>query len=66
MDTKRRSERENILCFAIIAMCATVGAMTLLMLVLGIDATACDLSDLVSLFTIGTGTIWGVLLWRNC
>ena len=67
MNTKRHGlNGEKIIAYALISMCATIGVMIFILLILGIDARQCDPAALVSLFALGTGTSWGIMLCRNC
>ena len=66
MNTKRKGfNAEKVIAFALIAMCATIGIITFMFLVLGIDARTVDPADLISLFSIGTGVLWGALLCKS-
>lgn len=67
MDTKRNGlDSEKIIAFAVISMCATIGTIFISFLILGIDIRQCDPASVISLFALGTGSIWTILLCRNC
>lgn len=66
MTEKRRIDREMIIVCAVVAILSAIGIIFAVVLFLGWDVTECNSTMLVSLFSVLTGSIWGILLCRNC
>lgn len=66
MTEKGRLDKETIVVCAIIAMLAALGIVFAVIIFFGWDLTQCDSTLLVSVFSVLAGSIWGILLCRNC
>ena len=67
MDTKKKGlDREMILVCGLAAMLASVAIVFGFVLLFGLDLAKSDSTLLVSVFSVLTGGIWGILLCRNC
>lgn len=66
MTEKRRIDREMIIVCAVVAILSAIGIIFAVILFFGWDVTECNSTVLVSLFSVLTGSIWGILLCRNC
>ena len=63
---KKNIDREMILVYGVIALIASVGLVFFILFMLGIDATACSLFSLLTIYCIVSAFIWALLLFRNC
>ena len=66
MTEKQRIDREMIVVCAIIGMVSALGIIFGVLVFFGWDVTECNSTLLVSIFFALAGSIWGILLCRNC
>lgn len=67
MEMKKKGlDREMIISCGIIALVASTGILFGTLFLLGIDVANCNSAVFVSLFSVLSAVIWGILLCRNC
>lgn len=67
MNTKKnRLDKETVIICALMAMAAAVGVIFVPIVMLGIDVMRCNSTMLVAIYSVAAGSIWGILLCRNC
>ena len=66
MKDKKRIDREMVIVCAVVAMLAALGIVFGVIVFFGWDLQECNSTLLVSGFSVLTGSIWGILLCRNC
>ncbi len=66
MTEKKHLDREGILICGLIAVLASVSVIFMVFTYFEWDITSCDPTKLVTWFFVLAGSIWGILLCRNC
>lgn len=66
MAHKKILDKEMILGCGIVALFASVSVIFAIVLYFGWDITQCDSTKMVTSFFVLAGSIWGILLCRNC
>lgn len=63
---KKSLDREMIVVCGLVALLVTISIIFSVALWMEIDLSKCNSTILVTIFSVLTGGIWGILLCRNC
>lgn len=63
---KKGLDREMIVVCGLVALLVTISIIFSVALWMEIDLSKCNSTILVTIFSVLTGGIWGILLCRNC
>lgn len=66
MSHKKTLDKEMILGCGIVALLGAVSIIFAIALYFGWDITQCDSTKMITSFFVLAGSIWGILLCRNC
>ena len=67
MESKKKGlDREMIVVCGLVALLVTISIIFSVALWMEIDLSKCNSTILMTIFSVLTGGIWGILLCRNC
>ena len=66
MESHKGLDREMIVVCGLVALLVTISIIFSVALWMEIDLSKCNSTILVTIFSVLTGGIWGILLCRNC